>query len=175
MPVCVCVGGGHSCSVCLRCFVYFMQKVSRSVCLAVLRSEFLCVCRSVCICGCDYARRAKGHCVFFQSQCVAAMQSDAYFSDQCQSSAGEVGWVGGKRFGGDFTTPVSTLIWDTHLCLLVFSYFICLSVTRSLFLSFFCSLTHLFLLFLLTPSPMRNLIPTLTLACLLLLLLLSFY
>lgn len=31
------------------------------------------------------------------SQCVAAMQSDAYSSDQCQSSAGEgVGW----RFGG---------------------------------------------------------------------------
>ena len=47
----------------------------------------------------------QGGCVFLQSQCVAAMQSDAYSSDQCQSSAGEggggrFGWGGGGGGGG---------------------------------------------------------------------------
>ena len=76
----------------------------------------------------------QGGCVFLQSQCVAAMQSDAYSSDQCQSSAGE---GGGWRFGmgGGGASPLQSvhpLIWDTHLCQLVFFFFVCLCISFSL-------------------------------------------
>lgn len=90
--------------------------------------------------------------VFLQSQCVSAMQSDAYSSDQCQGSAGEGGWCRFGRGGGRLHFSSQYIHWfGTHISVCLLSYYLSVCVPFS------ASLTCLFMLSFLTPISILSL------------------